>query len=276
MKTFALALGAGGARGLAHIAVFEALDELGVKPVAISGSSIGAVMGAAYAAGMSPRALRRHVIAMVQDRATLIRRLLGARAAGFAWSSLLRVPFGHNPVLLDADKFCAAFLPEAVPEDFSALAIPLLVIASDLYGQAEVVFSEGPLRPAIAASMAIPGLVQPVEHEGRVLVDGAAVDPLPFTQLAGRADVVVAVDCSAGPREKAAVPEAWDSVFATITLMGNTIVAEKLQRVRPDLLIRPNVAIFGLLDFLQAIAIIRAGEAIKDEIKRDLAALLKD
>lgn len=276
MKTFALALGAGGARGLAHIAVFEALDELGVKPVAISGSSIGAVMGAAYAAGMSPRALRRHVIATVQDRATLVRRLLGARASGFAWSSLLRVPFGHNPVLLDADKFCAAFLPEAVPEDFSALTIPLLVIASDLYGQAEVVFSDGPLRPAIAASMAIPGLVQPVEHEGRVLVDGAAVDPLPFTQLAGRADVVVAVDCSAGPRENATVPEAWDSVFATITLMGNTIVAEKLQRVRPDLLIRPNVAIFRLLDFLQAIAIIRAGEAIKDEIKRDLTALLED
>lgn len=276
MKTFALALGAGGARGLAHIAVFEALDELGVKPVAISGSSIGAVMGAAYAAGMSPRALRRHVIATVQDRATLVRRLLGARASGFAWSSLLRVPFGHNPVLLDADKFCAAFLPEAVPEDFSALTIPLLVIASDLFGQAEVVFSEGPLRPAIAASMAIPGLVQPVEHGGRVLVDGAAVDPLPFTQLAGRADVVVAVDCSAGPRENAAVPEAWDSVFATITLMGNTIVAEKLQRVRPDLLIRPNVAIFRLLDFLQAIAIIRAGEAIKDEIKRDLTGLLED
>ncbi|MBI5112036.1 MAG: patatin-like phospholipase family protein [Rhodovulum sp.] len=275
VKTFALALGAGGARGLAHIAVFEALDELGVKPVAISGSSIGALMGAAYAAGMSPRALRRHVIATVTDRAALIRRLVGARASDFAWSSLLRVPFGHNPVLLDADKFCAAFLPEAVPEDFSALQIPLLVIAADLFDQAEVVFSQGPLRPAVAASMAIPGLLRPVEHGGRVLVDGAAVDPLPFTQLAGRADVVVAVDCSSGPRPPAAVPEAWDSVFATLGLMGHTIVTEKLARVRPDLLIRPNVEVFRLLDFLQAIAVIRAGEAIKDDIKRDLAALLE-
>ncbi|RAI37076.1 patatin-like phospholipase family protein [Rhodoplanes roseus] len=276
MKTFALALGAGGARGLAHIAVFEALEELGVKPVAISGSSIGALMGAAYAAGISPRALRRHVIATVHDRAALLRRLLGARAAGFAWSSLLKVPFGHNPVLLDPDKFCAAFLPEAVPETFSELQIPLLVIASDLFGQQEVVFSDGPLRPAIGASMAIPGLLRPMEHEGRVLVDGAAIDPLPFTQLAGRADVVVAVDCSTAPRDSIAVPEAFDSVSATITLMGHALVAEKLKRVRPDLLIRPNVGIFRLLDFLQAIAIIRAGEAIKDDIKRDLTALLAD
>lgn len=275
MKTFALALGAGGARGLAHIAVFEALDELGVKPVAISGSSIGALMGAAYAAGMSPRALRRHVIATVENRGALITRLLGTRAAGFAWSSLLKVPFGHNPVLLDPAKFCAAFLPEAIPESFSDLTIPLLVVASDLFGQDEVVFSEGPLRPAIAASMAIPGLLRPVEYGGRVLVDGAAVDPLPFTQLAGRADVVVAVDCSTAPREHTAVPEAFDSVFATLTVMGHALVAEKLKRVRPDLLIRPNVAVFRLLDFLQAIAIIRAGEAIKDDIKRDLSALLE-
>ncbi|MBK5961424.1 hypothetical protein CCR97_24935 [Rhodoplanes elegans] len=275
MKSFALALGAGGARGLAHIAVFEALDELGVKPTAISGSSIGALMGAAYAAGMSPRALRRHVIATLENRGALIARLLGTRAAGFAWSSLLRVPFGHNPVLLDPAKFCAAFLPEAIPESFSDLKIPLLVVASDLFGQAEVVFSDGPLRPAIAASMAIPGLLRPVEYGGRVLVDGAAVDPLPFTQLAGRADVVVAVDCSTAPRENTAVPEAFDSVSATITLMGHALVAEKLKRVRPDLLIRPNVAIFRLLDFLQAIAIIRAGEAIKDDIKRDLSVLLE-
>jgi NTE family protein len=274
MKTFALALGAGGARGLAHIAVFEALDELGVKPVAISGSSVGAVMGAAYAAGMSPRALRRHVIAMVQDRATLIRRLLGARASGFAWSSLLRVPFGHNPVLLDADKFCAAFLPEAVPEDFSALAIPLLVIASDLYGQAEVVFSDGPLRPAIAASMAIPGLVRPLAHDGRVLVDGGAVDPLPFSQLRGRADVVVAVDCSGEQSEPGKVPGPWESVFATITVMGQAIVAEKLKAGAPDLVLRPPVGFFGMLDFLQASAILRVAEQSIPDIKEKIAALL--
>ena len=67
-KTFALALGAGGARGLAHIAVIEALDEMGLKPVAIAGSSIGAVIGAGYAAGLSGRAMRRHLIKVAHDR----------------------------------------------------------------------------------------------------------------------------------------------------------------------------------------------------------------
>lgn len=274
MKTFALALGAGGARGLAHIAVFEALDELGVRPTAIAGSSIGALMGAAYAAGMSGRALRRHVVDLVTDRGELLRRLIGARAVGWDMFTMLRVPFGHNPVLLDAGKFCEAFLPNQVPNQFADLAIPLTVVASDLVSHSEVVFTEGPLRLAIAASMAIPGLVRAVEHEGRVLVDGAAVDPLPFTQLAGRADVIVAVDCSAGPISSASAPAAWDSVFATLTLMGQTIVAEKLRRVRPDLLIRPNVSPFRMLDFTQAIAIVRAGEVMKDDIKRDLTTLL--
>ena len=137
------------------------------------------MIGAAYAAGMSGKAIRRHVIRVVHDRADLIRRLLGARAA--PWSSFLRRPLGQNPVLLDGDRLCAAFLPHEVPDDFAKLPIPLLLVASDLFTREEIVFKEGPLRPAIAASMAIPGLVRPVEHGGRVLVDGAAVDPLPFT-----------------------------------------------------------------------------------------------
>ena len=273
MKTFALALGAGGARGLAHIAIFEALDEMGVKPVAVSGCSIGAAIGAAYCAGMSPRAIRRHVIELAHDRTEVFRRLLAARAV--ALSSFLRAPLGKNPMLLDPDKFFQRFLPDPVPDDFSKLQIPLLLIATDLCTQSEVIFSHGPLRPAIAASMAIPGIVQPVEMDGRILVDGAAVDPLPFTQLAGLADVVVAVDCSGDQVVPAQVPDAWDALFATLTVMGQTIVAEKLKHRQPDLLIRPNVGIFRMLDFLQASAIIRAAETIKDEVKERLGAVLE-
>lgn len=272
MKTFALALGAGGARGLAHIAVFEVLDELGVKPTAISGSSIGAPLGAAYAAGMSAKALRRHVLERAYDQGGILRRLMAARAT--AWTSFLRVPLGANPMLLDPDRFCAAFLPEAVPENFDQLEIPLLLVTADLHARAEVVFSQGPLRPAIAASMAIPGLVQPVAMAGRILVDGAAVDPLPFTQLAGRADVVVAVDCSGDQLAPDRVPDPWETVFATLTVMGQAIVVEKLKQSAPDLVIRPNVGLFRLLDFLQATAIIRAAEAGKDEMRQQIAALI--
>jgi predicted acylesterase/phospholipase RssA len=97
VKTFALALGAGGARGLAHIAIVEALDEMGVKPVAIAGSSIGAVIGAGYAAGMTGRAMRRHIISLAHNRTEILRRVMGARAV--AWSEILGAGFG-NPLWL--------------------------------------------------------------------------------------------------------------------------------------------------------------------------------
>ena len=84
MKTFALALGGGGARGLAHIAVIEALDEMGVKPAAIAGTSIGALIGAAYAAGMRGKDIRHHVIGFAHDRSETVRRLLAARAGTLA------------------------------------------------------------------------------------------------------------------------------------------------------------------------------------------------
>jgi NTE family protein len=270
MKSFALALGAGGARGLAHIAVIEALDELGVKPTAIAGSSIGALVGALYASGMSGKAIRRHTLDLAFDRTEVFRRLMGARIG--AWSHLLR--FG-NPVLLDADRFCAAFLPDGVADDFSGLTIPLTLVATDLHGRNEVVFSAGPLRPAIAASMAIPGLVQPLHLDGRVLIDGGAVDPLPFTHLVGQADAIIAVDCSVEHGDPGKVPGPWESVFAAITVMGHAIVAEKLKHAQPDLILRPRVGFFGMLDFLQASAILRVAETMVPEIKDKIAALLE-
>jgi NTE family protein len=85
---------------------------------------------------------------------------------------------------------------------------------------------------------------------------------------------VVAVDCSAGPMASGVVPDPWDTVFATISMMGQTIVAEKLKGQVPNLLVRPHVAAFRMLEFLKASAIIRAGERVKEEVKRELAPLL--
>jgi NTE family protein len=270
-KTFALALGGGGARGLAHVVVMEALDEIGLRPVAIAGCSIGAAIAAAYAAGMSGKAIRRHVISLAHARGETIARLFGARA--ITLSSMIAAPFG-NPMLLDAEKLCAAFLPAAVPDDFAQLGIPLIVPATDLYGRAEVVFAAGPLKPAIAASMAVPGLVRPVEHDGRVLVDGAAVDPLPFEHLRGRADVILAVDTTVGPIAPRGIPDPWENLFTTLQVMSHTIVAEKLKRGAPDILLRPDLAAFRLLDFFHASAILRAAEPLKAQVKERLAALI--
>ena len=272
MKTFALALGSGGARGLAHIAVIEALDELGVKPTAIAGASLGALIGAAYAAGMRGKDIRHHVIRFAHDRRETMRRLVQARAGKLAdlFSGAV-----SQATQMDAEKFCSHFLPDAIPVEFAALAIPLTVITTDLHRRAELPITSGPLRPALAASIAFPGLFRPVMLGERILVDGGATNPLPFDQLAGRADIIVAVDVFGLPAaDRTDLPGAWESVFTTLLIMGSTIVAAKHKEAAPDLVIRPNVAIFRMLDFYQASAIIRTAELVKPEIRDKLRALL--
>src|SRR4051794_26261824 len=102
-KTIALALGGGGARGITHIAVLEALDDLGRRPVAIAGTSIGSLFGAAYAAGMPGKDIRRFVIGLGHDRTEVLRRLIATRASTFA--NLFNIGFG-SATLVDAEKFC--------------------------------------------------------------------------------------------------------------------------------------------------------------------------
>jgi NTE family protein len=273
MKSVALALGGGGARGLAHIVVAEALDELGVKPVAIAGTSIGAIIGAGFAAGMTGREMRRYAIDIAHNRTEVMRRMMRARAGKL--SDIFGGGLG-DATRLDAELMCQQFLPEQLPEDFSGLAIPLTVIASDLYRRTEVAFSAGPLRRALAASIALPTIMRPVLHDGQILVDGGATNPLPFEHLRGRADLVVAVEISgpptAGPSE---VPNALECLYATVLVMTHSIISEKLRHGAPDLLLRPNVGIFRALGFLQASAILRAAEPVKAELKERLAALLR-
>ncbi len=176
---------------------------------------------------------------------------------------------------MDAEKFCAQFLPEQVPADFSALEIPLTVMATDLHRRQETPLSTGPLHPAIAASIAIPGLFRPVVVDSRILIDGGTTNPLPFDKLTGHADIVVAVDLFGAPgAERVDMPSTWECVYSTILVMGGAIVAAKLAHAAPDLLIRPNVGIFRTLDFYQATAILRSADATKAVVKERLGALL--
>jgi NTE family protein len=272
MKSFALALGGGGARGLAHIAVAEALDEMGVKPVAIAGTSIGAIVGAGMAAGLTGRDMRRYAIALAHDRAGVMRRMMRARAGKL--SDLFGGGLG-DATRLNAELLCEQFLPQTLPENFAGLAIPLTVVASDLYRRREVVFREGPLRRALAASIALPTIIRPVELDGRILVDGGATNPLPFEHLRGCADVIMAVEIS-GPisADRREVPNALEGLYATVLVMTHSIISEKLRHGAPDLLLQPNVGSFRALGFLQASAILRAADPIKAEVKERLAALL--
>jgi NTE family protein len=268
--TVAIAFGGGGARGLGHIAVLEALDELGVAPTAIAGTSIGAVIGAGYAAGMSGKDIRAYALGSLRNRSTLMRKLLRARVGRF--SDLVLRGRG-NPVLLDGEICLDLFWPDEVPDYFEDLKTPLLVVATDFHERRELVLSHGALASAVAGSMAIPGLIRPVAHDHRFLIDGGAVNPLPYDVLFDRADIVVAVDVTFGARREAPRrPTPFQSIIGAAQIMQGAITAQKLKLRPPDILVRPGVEQFGVLDFLRVGKILHAAEAAKDELKRALTA----
>ncbi|MFN3889198.1 MAG: patatin-like phospholipase family protein [Beijerinckiaceae bacterium] len=263
-----VALGAGGARGFAHVLVVEALDELGLKPKAIAGASMGAVIGAAWAAGLTARDMRQHLLKLLASRAEVMSRVLMCRVGRFA--DLLGGQF-QNPMLLDGERILDLFWPKAVPNRFEELGVPFTAVATDFFGRRARRFSHGPLAPAVAASMAIPGFIRPVEIDGAVLVDGGATDPLPYRPLVGNGDFVIACDVTGGPAPEAkSMPSAFEAMFGAAQIMQGSITAEMLKAARPDLLLRPDVDRYRVLDFFHAAEILAACDPMKDEIKRAL------
>jgi len=268
-----LALGGGGARGLAHIPVLEALDELGLRPTAISGSSIGAIIGAGYAAGMTGADLRHYVMSIFSDRTNVLSRIWK-----FVPSSIGDVFTGAlNLGQMDALKVLDAFLPDGLPENLEGLEIPLTIVAADFYGWREKVFSSGPLRPAVAASMALPSVFRPMKIDGRILIDGGVVNPLPFDVLPDECDFIVAVDVVAGPdpREDKEFPGTTDVLFGATQLLMQSITSAKLQVSQPDVLVRPDINTYRVFDFLKAERILESNTTIKDDVKRDIEAALE-
>lgn len=269
----ALVLGAGGARGLSHILVLEALDELGVRPSLIAGCSMGAIVGAAYAAGLSGRDLREHVTSTFRDRARIIARLLDARVGKF--TDLMR-GLG-NPVLIDGERMLDLFWPDAVPDRFEDLKTPFVATATDYHLHSEVALGQGPLTPAVAASLAIPGLIRPVVIEGRVLIDGGAINPLPYDRLMAPGRIVMAVDTSAPATvSETRVPGPLEAMLGVSQILTRTIVQRMIERQPPDILIRAGADGIGGLDFFKAKAILEAAEPVKDEVKRRLTQALEE
>lgn len=268
-----LVLGGGGARGLAHILMLEVFDELGLRPKVIAGTSIGALFGAAYAAGLSARAIRVHTEEALTKRLGLVRDLFAARAAR---NGRLRDLISQRSALLAPETLLDLVLPAAVPQTFEELAIPLRVVASDFYAIEPAVFSTGPLRPAIAASIALPVIFEPVLIGGRTLIDGGLTNPLPFDLVAGEADVIVAVDVSGTtvPSPSRPRPTALEALFASSFLFERSIVREKLKSHQPDIYIDAGTGRFQALDFLKVREILAAAEPAKAALAAKLTRVL--
>lgn len=186
-KRVALALGGGGARGAAHIGVIEELERRGANIIAIAGTSMGAVVGGVHAVGRLPE--------------------YTSWLSGLTQRDVVRLldPSLRSPGMIGAEKIMAKIREVIGSVSIEQLPIAYTALATDLISGKEHWFQQGPLDVAIRASIAIPSVITPLVHQGRVLADGGLVNLVPVTPLAAvRADVIVAVSVGGAPRSATA------------------------------------------------------------------------
>ncbi len=282
-----LALGGGGARGLSHIGVLAAFEDAGLPVDVISGTSMGAIIGAMYAVEPDAKKVRERFLAYLESEpfkdagfdfmrekddaggeGIFYRFSHFARRGLFYTMSLARRSF----VLDDTAAANFAFLvPEARFED---LKIPLVVSALDLISGTEYLFKSGDISPAVAASCSIPGILPPVEFEEKILVDGGWVNAIPIVPARELgADIVIGVDVNRelGSFDQAA--NALDIVFRSDLITRFTLANERLKTA--DLVLEPENSISHWADFSQAEEAIRAGRDAAEEKITEIRKLLR-
>jgi len=249
-----LVLSGGGVRGAAHLGVLEILDEAGICPDLVVGVSAGAVVGGLYCAGLAPAALQQTAREMNWNRlARLVRPRLGV--------------FDISPIEQVVDDLTGGLT-------FEQLKIPFVAVAVDIICGKLVTFRQGPLARAIHASCAIPGLFNPVEDGGRLLIDGGALDNLPVAIARDMgADYVIAVDLLPLPTTAAEWPK---NILEMWSLSVYTIVrrTRNWEGQMADVLIQPDIAHMSFIDFNQVDLLVQKGReaalAHLARIKQDL------
>jgi NTE family protein len=180
-KKLGLALGGGGARGNAHVGVIRVLEREGIAIDCIAGTSVGSLVGAAYAAGIRGQALLDI-------------------ALNFRWRNVARLVWPGRG-FVSFDRLESFLICTVGDPTFAGLGIPYAAVAADLLTGEEVVLLEGRVAPAVHASCAVPGIVVPVDVGGRLLVDGGVANNLPISVVRSLgAEVVIAVGLGSPPR----------------------------------------------------------------------------
>ena len=244
-----LALGGGGARGFAHILALEVLDTHGIKPAVIAGTSMGSIMGALYASGLSGGEIRSLVDSHTITRRDRLKDVFRKRSDLIQWLSFLRFSWSKQG-LFRADRVLKYLLGRVNVESFEQLKTPLRVVATDFHSVEKVVFDSGELEPALQASISIPGVFTPVEHEGRILVDGGVVDNLPYHLLLDECDLVIAVDVSASkPPRRSRPPTMLEAVLATFDTLVTEVTEAAMESHAPHVVVRPDLGGILALDF---------------------------
>ena len=262
----ALALGSGGAGGLAHIAMLEEFDRRDLKPSVIAGTSIGAVIGAMYAAGLSADEIRE-LFAVFGESA--LNPFAGLLDDGPAWTDLVRAEWGKGGVI-DASGFMEFIGKHFEARRFEDLEMPLKIVAANYWDGRSVVFDEGDLFSAIKASMAVPGLFKPVHRDGMLLIDGGVTNPLPW-DIVDDYQLVIAIDVSGSRNpDMDDAPKLFDLLFKTFEIMQQSLINEKISANPPDLYIKPRLHGIRLLHFDRIDAILEQSREAATELGEEL------
>lgn len=270
-----VALGGGGARGMAHVGVLRSLESAGIPIDMIAGTSIGSFVGALYSTGAPIDDIEK--LALQTNWSNLI-ELKMSRIGFFSTRRLERfinfhLSFLQRDILRLPSRRAAEEYLESDLQDlhFSDLKIPFACLAADLYSGSLIVFDSGPVAQAVRASCSIPGLFEPITLDDRVLVDGGVLLNLPVTLCKSLgADYVVAVDLESDT--SGGITGLIDVLAQIIKIQGNSITAR--ERKLADHLIEPAVGRIKTTDLNRAAEAVREGEiagarqanAIKDAI----------
>ena len=282
-----LALGSGSSRGWAHIGIIRALEALGVAPQVVAGCSIGAIVGAAYAAGR---------LDALEAWVTSLRKRDVAAFFQLDW---------RLNGLVDRQELRQAFTRYVADDDARVEALDLTYgsVATNLVNGREIWFTEGNLLDAVLASIALPGLFGPFRHQERWLVDGGLVNPVPVSLChALGAEVVIAVNLNGDilgkhfrnrngtegegegaldslvgvikgysanlfPNRDQAAPRLFDVIASSINITQDRITRSRMAGDPPDVLLTPKLAHIGLLEFHRAEEAIEQGRKCVERMR---------
>lgn len=262
-----IALGAGSARGWAHIGVLRALAKAGIAPEVVCGTSIGALVGAVYA---------DDGLARFEPWVTAL-----------TWGKVV----SYFDVTLSGGLLKGERLFEDLREDFLGKRIedlgrPFTAVATDLASGREVWLREGPVAEVVRASIAMPGLFTPVTRDGQLLVDGALVNPVPVSVArAMGADFVIAVDLSASiagrfMRETkgsgGGMPNVAEVITGSLNIMSVRITRSRMAGEPADAVILPRLGDLGLLEYHRAAEAVAEGRAAAELAIPQIQRLLRD
>ncbi len=258
-----IALSSGNARGMAHIGVFKVLEEEGVPIDVIAGTSAGAVFGAMYAAGRS--------VEEMTDFAVNVQRQYNFLTGFRYWDVRLMPRSG----LIKGEMVLNYLRKWVMDKTFDQLEIPLYIVATDLISGEEIVFDRGPVAEAVRASMSVIGIFEPAHVAGRFLIDGGSVNPVPTQLLADKgvsiilaSNVIPSLEDRLHRRElkrEGKLPNVVGIVMGAMEIMESEIIKSRMGPV--DVLIQPDIARYGTLEYDKVYELIQRGEeAAREQI----------